>query len=168
MVDVTKYNNGNALDVDELNTGGSSLEPGRYKMHYAGAEEITGKNGWEAVKMAFEIDGTTITMDTTFTMKLEGDDPVKSAKAVEIGDTSLKLLLKAMGVTSMKDTDSLVGKAVSGQLVRDPNNERYMKIDQNYGKNWQPVEAAKAPSPTPAAKPVEENKEEYLGDKIPF
>jgi hypothetical protein len=43
-----------------------------------------------------------------------------------------------------------------------------MKIDQNYGKNWQPVEAAKAPSPTPAAKPVEENKEDDLGDKIPF
>ena len=166
MVDVTKYNNGNALDVDEVNTGGSSLEPGRYKMHFAGAEEVKGKNGWEAIKMSFEIDGTTISIDTTFTMKLEGDDPVKSQKAMEIGDTSLKLLLKAMGVSSMKDTDQLVGKSVSGQLIRDPDNERYLKIDQNYGKNWQPVEEAKAP--TPAAKPVEESKEDDLGDKIPF
>ena len=40
MVDVTKYNDGNALDVAEVNTGGNSLEPGRYKMHFAGAEEI--------------------------------------------------------------------------------------------------------------------------------
>ena len=166
MVDVTKYNNGNALVVDEVSTGGNSLEPGRYKMHYAGASKITGKNGWEAIAMSFEIDGTTISIDTTFTMKSEGDDPVKSQKAMEIGDTSLKLLLKAMGLTSMKDTDQLVGKAVSGVLVRDPKNERFMKIDQNYGKNWQPVEEAKAP--TPAAKPVEENKEDDLGDKIPF
>jgi hypothetical protein len=99
-------------------------------------------------------------MNTTFT--LGSDNP----KAVEIGDISLKLLLKAMGVTSMKNTDELVGKSVSGQLIRDPDNERYLKIDQNYGKNWQPVEEAKAPTPT--AKPVEENKEDDLGDKIPF
>jgi hypothetical protein len=166
MVDITQYNDGNALVVDEVNTGGNSLEPGRYIMHYAGDEIIKGKNGWEAIKMSFEIDGSTITLDTTFTMKLEGDDPVKSQKAMEIGDRSLKLLLKAMGVTSTKNTDELVGKSVSGQLIRDPDNERYLKIDQNYGKNWQPVEEAKAP--TPAAKPVEENKEDDLGDKIPF
>jgi len=166
MVDITEYNNGNAFDVGEENTGGNSLEPGRYNMHYAGAEVINGKNGWEAIKMSFEIDGSTITVDTTFTMKLEGSDPVKSQKAMEIGNISLSLLLKAMGVTSMKNTDELVGKSVSGQLIRDPDNERYLKIDQNYGKNWQPVEEVKAP--TPAAKPVEENKEDDLGDKIPF
>ncbi len=166
MVDITQYNDGNAFDVGEENTGGNSLEPGRYNMHYAGAETISGKNGWEAIKMSFEIDGSTITVDTTFTMKLEGSDPVKSQKAMEIGNISLSLLLKAMGVTSMKNTDELVGKSVSGQLIRDPDNERYLKIDQNYGKNWQPVEEAKAP--TPAAKPVEENKEDDLGDKIPF
>ena len=117
--------------------------------------------------MAFEIDGTTITIDTTFTMKLEGDDPVKSQKAVDIGDISLRLLLKAMGVTSMKNTDELAGKSVSGQLIRDPFNERYMKIDQNYGKNWQPVEEAKAA--TPAAKPVAETKvEERSWRQDPF
>ena len=162
MTDLTQYNNGNAYDANETETGGSSLEPGRYTMHFAGDEIINGKNNWVALKMYFELDGTTIVMNTTFT--LGSDNP----KAVTIGDISLKLLLKAMGVTSMKNTEELLGKAVSGVLVRDPENERYMKIDQNYGKNWQPVEAAKAPTPAPAAKPVEKNKEEDLGDEIPF
>jgi hypothetical protein len=160
MTDLTQYNNGNAFDANETESTGKGLEPGRYTMHFAGDEIITGKNNWVALKMFFEIDGSTIVMNTTFT--LQSDNP----KAVEIGDISLKLLLKAMGVTSMKNTDELVGKSVSGQLIRDPDNERYLKIDQNYGKNWQPVEETKAP--TPAAKPVEESKEDDLGDKIPF
>ncbi len=160
MTDLTQYNNGNAFDANETESTGKGLEPGRYTMHFAGDEIITGKNNWVALKMFFEIDGSTIVMNTTFT--LGSDNP----KAVEIGDISLKLLLKAMGVTSMKNTDELVGKSVSGQLVRDPDNERYLKIDQNYGKNWQPVEETNAP--THAAKPVEENKEDDLGDKIPF
>jgi len=160
MTDLTQYNDGNAFDANETESTGKGLEPGRYTMHYAGDEIINGKNNWVALKMFFEIDGSTIVMNTTFT--LGSDNP----KAVEIGDISLKLLLKAMGVTSMKNTDELVGKSVSGQLVRDPDNERYLKIDQNYGKNWQPVEEAKAPT-TPAAKPVE-NKKEDLGDEIPF
>ncbi len=160
MTDLTQYNNGNAFDANETESTGKGLEPGRYTMHFAGDEIIHGKNNWVALKMFFEIDGSTIVMNTTFT--LGSDNP----KAVEIGDISLKLLLKAMGVTSMKNTDELVGKSVSGQLIRDPDNERYLKIDQNYGKNWQPVEEVKAP--TPAAKPVEENKEDDLGDKIPF
>ena len=164
MTDLTQYNNGNAYDANETETGGSGLEPGRYTMHFAGDEIIAGKNNWVALKMYFEIDGTTIVMNTTFT--LGSDNP----KAMEIGDISLKLLLKAMGVTSMKNTDVLVGKSVSGQLIRDPDNERYMKIDQNYGKNWQPVEGTKAEAPKPAAEPakVEAKDDSEFDDKIPF
>ena len=105
MTDLTQYNDGNAFDANETESTGKGLEPGRYTMHFAGDEIITGKNNWVALKTFFEIDGSTIVMNTTFT--LGSDNP----KAVEIGDISLKLLLKAMGVTSMKNTDELVGKS---------------------------------------------------------
>ena len=69
MVDLTQFNGGEAFDIANANgSGGSSLEPGRYILHYAGSDIIEGKNNWKALKMLFEVDGTTINVSNTFTM----------------------------------------------------------------------------------------------------
>lgn len=132
MVDLTQYNGGEAFDTANANgSGGSSLEPGRYILHYAGSDMIEGKNNWKALKMLFEVDGTTINVSNTFTMA--SDNP----KAVDIGQNSLMLFMNAVGLNSMKNTDQLVGKSVSAELVRAESG--YLEIDEQFGKTWQIV-----------------------------
>lgn len=81
--------------------------------------------------MLFEVDGTTINVSNTFTMG--SDNP----KAVDIGQNSLMLFMNAVGLNSMKNTDQLVGKSVSAELVRAESG--YLEIDEQFGKTWQIV-----------------------------
>jgi len=137
MVDLTQFNDGEAFDTANANgSGGSSLEPGRYTLHYAGSDMIEGKNNWKALKMLFEVDGTTINVSNTFTMG--SDNP----KAVDIGQNSLMLFMNAVGLNSMKNTDQLVGKSVSAELVRAESG--YLEIKEDFGKTWQEVGKAKS------------------------
>lgn len=155
MVDLTQFNGGEAFDTANANgSGGGSLEPGRYILHYAGSDIVTGKNNWKALKMLFEVDGTTINVDTTFTM--EHDSP----KAVNIGQNSLMLLMNAMGVNSMKNADQLIGKSVSAELIRADSG--YLEIKEDFGKTWQIVGVVKS-------EPKEEPKpDSSVEDAIPF
>ena len=155
MVDLTQFNGGEAFDIANANgSGGSSLEPGRYILHYAGSDVIEGKNNWKALKMLFEVDGTTINVSNTFTMG--SDNP----KAIDIGQNSLMLLMNAMGVNSMKNADQLIGKSVCAELIRADSG--YLEIKEDFGRTWQAVGAAKS-------EPKEEPKSDSsVEDNIPF
>tara|TARA_R100000781_G_scaffold52763_1_gene34547 strand:- start:425 stop:892 length:468 start_codon:yes stop_codon:yes gene_type:complete len=155
MVDLTQFNGGEAFDIANANgSGGSSLEPGRYILHYAGSDIIEGKNNWKALKMLFEVDGTTINVSNTFTMG--SDNP----KAIDIGQNSLMLLMNAMGVNSMKNADELIGKSVCAELIRADSG--YLEIKEDFGRTWQVVGAAKS-------EPKEEPKSDSsVEDSIPF
>ena len=154
-MDLTQFSGGEAFDTANSNgSGGSSLEPGRYILHYAGSDMIEGKNNWKALKMLFEVDGTTINVSNTFTM--ESDNP----KAVNIGQNSLMLFMNAVGVNSMKNTDQLIGKAVSAELIRADSG--YLEIKEDFGKTWQIVGVVKS-------EPKEEPKpDSSVEDAIPF
>ena len=132
------------------------LAPGKYNVSYVSAEEITGKNGWVAVKMLFAVEGKSAFVPCTFTVA--SNNP----KAVDVGKQSLAMLANAAGLTQLKDTDDLKGKTVS---VEVKHNERgYPEIDDNYGKNWQAVE--KKVSAT-KVEPKKADEEEDTSD-IPF
>jgi len=156
-MDLTEFNNGKPFDTENVSSGGnSSLEPGRHTLHYAGADMIEGKNNWKAIKMLFEVDGTTIVISNTFTV---GSD---NAKAIDIGNNSMLLLMNAMGVGSLKNTDELVGKSVSAELVRADSG--YLEIDEQFGKTWQPV----GDTPKEDSSDHPDPKEVLDSDDIPF
>ena len=142
MVDLTQFNDGEAFDSTNVNSGGgSSLEPGRHILHYAGSEEIYNEAlDRKVIRITFEIDGSTMNVRNDFCMQYNKPSPEKAngaKKNVEIGKTSLMLFMNAVGLNSMKNTDVLVGKAVSAELVR--NDAGYLEIDEQCGKTWQIV-----------------------------
>ena len=120
--------------LDNLEAAGSSggaerVKPGRYNFEYAGSEEIQGANGWRALKIHFDVEGEIIKVSHAFTMAHN-----TSTKAVEIGRESLMKMLNAMGVSSIKNTDELLGKKVEGELV--VGDKGYLEIADNFGNNW--------------------------------
>ena len=82
-------------------------------------------------------------------------------KAVDIGNNSLLLLMNAMGVSSLKNTDELIGKSVSAELIRAESG--YLEIDEQFGKTWQTV--GDTPQEDSADHP---DPKEVLDDEIPF
>ena len=159
MVDLTKY--GHDLDVDSVSEGGggSKLTPGRYNMTFCGDEIITGKNGWEALKLYFEVEGTTINMNYACTMA--HDD--KNSKSISIGIETLRKIGKACGVTGALTDPSvqLLGKSLSAELVE--GEKGYMEIKDDFGNTFQPV-VKKETTEKVAQKP----KEETSGEDVPF
>jgi len=112
------------------NSGGEKVKPGRYNLTYSGSDVIEGANGWKALKIMFDVDGEIISVNHAFTMAHN-----TSEKAVEIGKQSLSLMLNAMGVTSMKNTDELLGKTVNVMLT--PNEKGYLEVSDDFGRSWQ-------------------------------
>jgi len=142
MVDLTQFNDGEAFDSTNVSSGGGgSLEPGRHILHYAGSEEIYNEAlDRKVIRITFEIDGSTMNVRNDFCMQYNKPSPEKAngaKKNVKIGKTSLMLFMNAVGLNSMKNTDVLVGKAVSAELVR--NDAGYLEIDEQCGKTWQIV-----------------------------
>ncbi len=134
-MDLTNFN------VDASNEGKSAVEPGRHVLHWQGEEEalVEGRNGWRGCKMYFEIDGSSIRLNHTFTV---GHD---NPKYVDSGVKSMLLMAQAMGLKEPpKDTSTaFMGKSVSAELVKDDNG--YLKINEDWGKTWQPTD--KKPEP---------------------
>ena len=112
------------------NSGGEKVKPGRYNLTYSGSDVIEGANGWKALKIMFDVDGEIISVNKAFTMAHN-----TSTKTVEIGKQSLSLMLNAMGVTSMKNTDELLGKTVNVMLT--PNERGYLEVADDFGRSWQ-------------------------------
>tara|TARA_R100000234_G_C4960141_1_gene161387 strand:+ start:288 stop:764 length:477 start_codon:yes stop_codon:yes gene_type:complete len=158
MVDLTKY--GHDLDVDSVSEGGggSKLTPGRYNMTFCGDEIITGANGWEALKLYFEIEDTTINMNYACTMAHDSSD-----KAVSIGIETLRKIGKACGVTGALTDPSvqLLGKSLSAELVE--GEKGYMEIKDDFGNTFQPV-MKQEPKTSEASKIVEATSK----DDVPF
>ena len=154
MVDLTKY--GHDLDVDSVSEGGggSKLTPGRYNMTFCGDEIITGANGWEALKLYFEIEDTTINMNYACTMAHDSSD-----KAVSIGVETLRKIGKACGVTGALTDPSvqLLGKSLSAELVE--GDKGYLEIKDDFGNTFQPV-TNKESKTTGAEKTVKETSKE--------
>ena len=134
-MDLTNFN------VDASSEGKSAVEPGRHVLHWQGEEEalVEGRNGWRGCKMYFEIDGSSIRLNHTFTV---GHD---NPKYVDSGVKSMLLMAQAMGlIEPPKDTSTaFMGKSVSAELVKDDNG--YLKINEDWGKTWQPTN--KKPEP---------------------
>ena len=159
MVDITKY--GHDLDVDSVSEGGGGggkLTPGRYNMTFCGDEIITGANGWEALKLYFEIEDTTINMNYACTMAHDSSD-----KAVSIGVETLRKIGKACGVTGALTDPSvqLLGKSLSAELVE--GDKGYLEIKEDFGNTFQPV-TNKESKTTGAEKTVKETSKE----DVPF
>ena len=132
------------------------LAPGRYNVSYVSAEEISGKNGWVAVKILFAVEGKSAFVPCTFTVA--SNNP----KAVDIGKQSLAMLANAAGLTQLKDTDDLKGKVVSVEVKH--NDRGYPEVDDSFGRNWSAVEKKVS------ATKVEPKKADEEGDTsdIPF
>jgi hypothetical protein len=128
-MDLTNFN------VDIADDNKSAVEPGRYVLNYAGEEEkpVEGKSNWRGHKMYFEIDGTGITINHTFTI---GHD---DSRYVDWGVKSLLLMAKAMGFESppTKTETQMIGKSVSAELVKGDTG--YLEINEQFGKTWQPT-----------------------------
>lgn len=127
-MDLTEF----GMDKFETRDNGSSgekVKPGRYNLSYTGSDIIEGRNGWKALKINFDVEGEIISVNHAFTMAHNNDKPV------EIGQQSLSLMLNAMGVNSMKNTDELAGRKVSAELVVGDNG--YLEIKDDFGRTWQ-------------------------------
>lgn len=117
------------IEAGESSGGADRVKPGRYNFEYAGSEELQNNNGWRALKIHFEVEGEIIKVSHAFTMA----NP-KSEKQVEIGKQSFMKMLNAMGVSSIKNSDELLGKKVEGELV--VGEKGYLEIKDDFGNGW--------------------------------
>jgi len=145
-MDLTEFNIEDGVDSS---SGGEKIKPGRYNLEYKGSDMIEGANGWKALKIMFDVEGEIVNVNHAFTMAHD-----TSVKAVEIGKQSLYKMTKAMGVTTIKDTDELVNKKVSVELVY--GEKGYLEIKDDFGKGW-----AEATKPGEKPKPVVDENEMF-------
>jgi hypothetical protein len=117
------------IEAGESSGGGERVKPGRYNFEYAGSEELQNDKGWKALKIHFDVEGEIIKVSHAFTMV----NP-NSAKQVEIGKQSLMKMLNAMGVSSIKNSNELLGKKVEGELV--VGEKGYLEIKDDFGNGW--------------------------------
>ena len=149
-MDLTEFNIEAGVDSS---SGGERIKPGRYNLEYKGSDMSEGANGWKALKIMFDVEGEIVNVNHAFTMAHD-----TSVKAVEIGKQSLSMMFNAMGVTTIKDTDELVNKKVSVELVY--GEKGYLEIQENFGKGW-----AEATKPGEKPKPVVDKDEIFPADE---
>jgi len=148
-MDLTEFNIEAGVDSS---SGGERIKPGRYNLEYKGSDMIENDKGWKALKIMFDVEGEIVNVNHAFTMA----NP-NSEKQVEIGKQSLSMMFNAMGVTTIKDTDELVNKKVSVELVY--GEKGYLEIQDNFGKGW-----AEATKPGEKPKPVVDENEMFPPD----
>jgi hypothetical protein len=139
MTDLSKYGH----DFDAEMESKPKIEEGRHNMTFVGDEIVVGNNGWEAVKLSFEIEGTTMNVGYTCTMAHDTSD-----KAVSIGIESLRKIGNACGVTgTLTDPEKqLLGKKCSAELV--VNDRGYLEIKSNFGNTFSAPEKATKKKPS--------------------
>lgn len=145
-------------DFDDLDSNVESaprIEPGVYDLHFAGYQELTGKNNWRGLKIIFMIGDTNRQVSHAFTLEHDNEDNIRR------GRSSLKKMATAMGVTKIENADSFINKTVRAPVEYD-KEDKYLQINENFGKNWEPVKE-KASKPAPVEKKVE-----LQDDEIPF
>ncbi len=139
MTDLTKYNH----DFEAERETKPKIAEGRHNMTFVSDEIIFGNNGWEAVKLTFEIEGTTLNVSYACTMAHD-----TSEKAVSIGIESLRKIANSLGVTgALKDPEKqFLGKKCSAELV--VNDRGYLEIKSDFANTFRPVEKASEKKPT--------------------
>ena len=148
------------IEAGESSGGGDRVKPGRYNFEYAGSEELQNDKGWKALKIHFDVEGEIIKVSHAFTMV----NP-NSAKQVEIGKQSLMKMLNAMGVSSIKNSNELLGKKVEGELV--VGEKGYLEIKDDFGNGWKAYGSTKANEHAdPKDVLPKENKEEMFPDDV--
>lgn len=133
-MDLSKY------DFDNLDSGSESqakIEPGVHTLNFDGYEVVTGKNNWEAIKVFFTVGDSTFRINHSFAM--QHDNPEVSRR----GKHSFKAMATAMGLGSLTTMDKFMDKRVVAPIKMD-DDDKYMVIDENFGKNWQPVKETTA------------------------
>jgi len=137
-MDLSKY------DFDNLDSGSESqakIEPGVHTLNFDGYEVVTGRNNWEAIKVFFTVGDSTFRINHAFTVGHDNPDVVRRGKH------SFKAMATAMGLGSLTTMDKFMDKRVVAPIKMD-DDDKYMVIDENFGKNWQPVkETAAKPKP---------------------
>ena len=137
-----------------------AIKPGRYTLEYVSDEMVEGgTNGWKALKATFRVKAEGSYFVTT-TFALEHNNP----KVVEIGLEKLAKLARACGLENLKNSDELVGKLVSAEVVLNDNG--YPEVKDDYGKTYQPVGQGATPKKV-EANTSESDEEEDTSD-IPF
>lgn len=137
-----------------------AIKPGRYTLEYVSDEMVEGgTNGWKALKVTFRVKAEGSYFVTT-TFALEHNNP----KVVQIGLEKLAKLARACGLENLKNSDELVGKLVSAEVVLNDNG--YPEVKDDYGKTYQPVDQVAAPKKV-EANTSESDEEEDTSD-IPF
>jgi len=148
------------IEAGESSGGGERVKPGRYNFEYAGSEELQNDKGWKALKIHFDVEGEIIKVSHAFTMV----NP-NSAKQVEIGKQSLMKMLNAMGVSSIKNSNELLGKKVEGELV--VGEKGYLEIKDDFGNGWKAYGSTKANEHAdPKDVLPKEDKEEMFPDDV--
>ena len=133
-MDLSKY------DFDNLDSGTESqakIEPGVHTLNFDGYEVVTGRNNWEAIKVFFTVGDSTFRINHAFTVGHDNPDVVRRGKH------SFKAMAIAMGLGSLTTMDKFMDKSVIAPIKMD-NDDKYMVIDENFGKNWQPVKETTA------------------------
>ena len=128
-MDLTKY------DLNNIDSGEESkpkIEPGVHTLHFDGYEVVNGRNNWEAIKVFFTVGDSGFKINHAFTMGHDNPDVVRRGKH------SFKAMADAMGVTSLSSMDNFMDAKVQAPLKND-NDDKYLVIDENFGKNWQPA-----------------------------
>jgi hypothetical protein len=133
-MDLSKY------DFDNLDSGTESqakIEPGVHTLNFDGYEVVTGRNNWEAIKVFFTVGDSNFRINHAFTVGHDNPDVVRRGKH------SFKAMAVAMGLGSLTTMDKFMDKSVIAPIKMD-NDDKYMVIDENFGKNWQPVKETTA------------------------
>jgi len=85
-------------------------------------------------------------------------------KAEEIGRQQLGSIMRAIGLTSLQDTDQLIGGQMAVKVTIRPGNEQYPD-PQNEVKGFKAISGSPAPAPTPQASAAQQSAP--AGGKVP-
>jgi hypothetical protein len=149
---------------EQIDMGGSRIEPGIHKIKVAKESLVVGedKNGpYKQVEIEFIFPAGSASVKEWYT--ISNGNP----KAVNVGIRKLNGLLVAAGLEKIsetnKSTDGIVGKTVVCNIIE--NEKGYLRIDDDYGKNYKPVTEKEKPVAVKEEKPSVSQEE---SDEIPF
>jgi len=177
-------------------TGGGKLEPGIYNLVFnriASADDnadelgqVSGKNGWKALKMFFDLKGTVnndqfkkpATLDVTFVSDYDPTRLDKNGQPMRVwmidnAKKSYKAMMFYAGAQDLTNPKtSLVGRELSCQCIQD--DDGYLRIDPGaVGENWSEVVehdmlSNSKPTNEPKIEKSDAPNEEFGDTEIPF
>jgi len=149
---------------EQIDMGGSRIEPGIHKIKVAKESLVVGedKNGpYKQVEIEFIFPAGSASVKEWYT--IANGNP----KATNVGMRKLNSLMEAAGLEKLSptntNTSALTGKTVLCNIIE--NEKGYLRIDDDYGKNYKPVTEKEKPVAVKEEKPSVSQEE---SDEIPF